>query len=238
MQISAEGKLGIGLGLMGLAGAGALVIAPADVAPEIGWAMIAAALAGFVMLGWHHFRVSAYVGTGISRLKALWSPQAHRQIADKEIATTMFVPRMDTVLAKLVTDEASLLKMARSLEKIELRIKAKLNTETVAYAQELVSILQSGTRDMPPPTPIEELELLRRTRELFVRLKGNDVLVYAETHFKLLPERWEEPKTRDPFEAEYQLILAFGPPLEHGEDRIEVEVDNGQPRTIPRKLVF
>jgi hypothetical protein len=37
---------------------------------------------------------------------------------------------------------------------------------------------------------------------------------------------------------ENQLILAVGPPPEYGETSIEVEVDNGQPRTIPYKVLF
>jgi hypothetical protein len=53
MQISSEGYIGIGLGLLSLAGAGAVVIAPDHT--EIGWAMIALAGAGCVMLAHHHF---------------------------------------------------------------------------------------------------------------------------------------------------------------------------------------
>jgi hypothetical protein len=53
MQISGEGKIGIGLGLLSLAGTGAIVIAPQHT--EIGWAMIALAAAGAILLGYHHF---------------------------------------------------------------------------------------------------------------------------------------------------------------------------------------
>jgi hypothetical protein len=53
MQISGEGKIGIGLGLLSLAGAGAIVIAPQHT--EIGWGMIAVAAIGAILLGYHHF---------------------------------------------------------------------------------------------------------------------------------------------------------------------------------------
>ena len=53
MQISLEGKLGLLLGLVALAGAGAMMIAPEKL--WIGWALIALAGAGGVGLGFHHF---------------------------------------------------------------------------------------------------------------------------------------------------------------------------------------
>jgi hypothetical protein len=54
MHISGEGKLGIALGLVGLAGGGAMMVAPTHT--EIGWTLIAIAVAGFVTIGIHHFR--------------------------------------------------------------------------------------------------------------------------------------------------------------------------------------
>ena len=53
MQLTGEGTIGIGLGLLSLAGTGALVIAPQHT--EIGWAMIAVAGIGAILLGHHHF---------------------------------------------------------------------------------------------------------------------------------------------------------------------------------------
>jgi hypothetical protein len=50
MQISTEGKLGLVVGLVGLGGAGAVVIAPA-----IGWVLIGIAAIGGVALAFHHF---------------------------------------------------------------------------------------------------------------------------------------------------------------------------------------
>jgi hypothetical protein len=54
MQLSGEGKTGILLALIGLGGAGAIVVAPAHT--EIGWLLIAISVIGGVMLSSHHFR--------------------------------------------------------------------------------------------------------------------------------------------------------------------------------------
>ena len=146
---------------------------------------------------------------------------------------TILVPRIDTIHAKAVTDEADLLKMASSNHNVVMHITTKLNTETQTYVKELVSILETVNISTPSLAPTAELELLRRIRELIVLLKGNDVVVYADGHLKRLPERWEEPETPDPYIVEAQLILVFGPPPEWGENAIAVPVDNGQPRTLP-----
>jgi hypothetical protein len=54
MQISSEGKIGILLTLFGLAGAGAMEIAPEKL--WIGWSLIGFAVLGSFALGFHHFR--------------------------------------------------------------------------------------------------------------------------------------------------------------------------------------
>jgi hypothetical protein len=53
MQISAEGTIGIALGLAGLAGAGAIMAFPQDI--EIGWGLIVVAVIGFIWLATTHF---------------------------------------------------------------------------------------------------------------------------------------------------------------------------------------
>jgi hypothetical protein len=146
---------------------------------------------------------------------------------------TMFIPRMSTIHAKMVRNEADFLELAGYKDTVLIHVATKLNAETQAYVEELVSILEAVDIRTPALSAKAELQLLRRTRELIVLLKGNDVMVYAERHFKRLPERWEEPERPDPFDVEAQLILAFGPPPEWGEDTIEVSVDNGQPRALP-----
>lgn len=52
MQITAEGKLGLCLGLIALAGAGAMMVAPDKL--WIGWTLIALAGLGGIGLGFHH----------------------------------------------------------------------------------------------------------------------------------------------------------------------------------------
>ncbi len=53
MQISTEGTIGIALGLVGLAGAGAIMVFPQDI--EIGWCLIAVAVIGAIWLAIAHF---------------------------------------------------------------------------------------------------------------------------------------------------------------------------------------
>jgi hypothetical protein len=53
MHLSADGKIGIVLGLLGLAGTGAVVVWPEHT--EIGWAMMSLAAIGGVALAVHHF---------------------------------------------------------------------------------------------------------------------------------------------------------------------------------------
>jgi hypothetical protein len=52
-SISTEGKIGIFLALIGLLGAGAIMIAPQQL--WIGWSLIAIAVIGLIILGFYHF---------------------------------------------------------------------------------------------------------------------------------------------------------------------------------------
>jgi len=63
MAISNEGKIGIVLGLLGLGGAGAIMVAPQFLA--IGWGLIVIAIAGAILLAYHHF--GGRFGTGRDR---------------------------------------------------------------------------------------------------------------------------------------------------------------------------
>lgn len=53
MAISAEGKIGFGLGFIGLGGAGAIMVFPTYT--EIGWALLVASGIGLIGLAFHHF---------------------------------------------------------------------------------------------------------------------------------------------------------------------------------------
>jgi len=57
MHISSEGKLGILLTLVGLAGMGALVIASQQVVIIIGWSLIIIAAVGITLLAAYHFGI-------------------------------------------------------------------------------------------------------------------------------------------------------------------------------------
>jgi hypothetical protein len=70
MHISAEGKLGLLVGLLALGGAGAVWVAPDHT--EMGWGMIAVAAAGVGALAYHHF-------SGI--LARLWNVGARRKMS-------------------------------------------------------------------------------------------------------------------------------------------------------------
>jgi hypothetical protein len=132
-----------------------------------------------------------------------------------------------------------LLELAKQQDIVILHVLAKLNSLSQGYVEELVAILESLTgRNDYPLSAIDNLDTIGRLRDLIVLLNGNDVALYAAGHWKFLPERWEEPEIRDPLNMENQLILTVGPPPEWGETSIEVEVDNGQPRTFPYKPVF
>lgn len=149
----------------------------------------------------------------------------------------MYIPRKDVAGARVVDDEGELFQRAVEQQRVIIQTKMKLTTATAGYVRAMVDILESivGKRNL---SNAEMLTVRDQLRELLVLLKGNDVWTYAETHYKRLPERWDIPETPDPYDAERQLIVAFGPPGEYGEFTIEVEVDNGQPckiSTDPRK---
>jgi hypothetical protein len=84
---------------------------------------------------------------------------------------------------------------------------------------------------------LDKLHKIGQLRDLLVLIKGNDLAVYANSHWKFLPERWEEPATRDPLDLENQLIIAIAQP-DFDYYSVEVEVDNGQPRTLPAESIF
>ncbi len=145
----------------------------------------------------------------------------------------VLVPRFDTDIASVVRDEAALFSDAKDKHVVVSHVLTRLTAETECYAEDLLDNLQSVTKEnRDSSAPIdgrEELRLRRRLRELLVLLKGNDVWVYATTHFKYLPEKDVVSEKRDYSHVEMQVIVAFGPPGEYGEDTVEVPIDHGQP---------
>jgi hypothetical protein len=69
MAISVEGTLSIAVGLLALAGGGAVWVAPSQT--EIGWAMVAMAGVGGIALAFHHFS---------EKLARLWAPGARLRV--------------------------------------------------------------------------------------------------------------------------------------------------------------
>lgn len=156
-------------------------------------------------------------------------------------ATT--VPRFDTAIASVARDESTLLSDAKNSAILVSHILTRLNSDTEAYTEEMLNLLRAVTwekRDMLVPLEgQEELGLRRRLRELLVLLKGNDVWVYATTHIKSLPESYVVVEDRRSRDIQMQLVIAFGPPGEYGEDTIHVPVDHGQPWIYdPNSLPF
>jgi hypothetical protein len=148
----------------------------------------------------------------------------------------MLLPRFDTSIASVVKDENHLFGVGRENRVVVSHVLTTLTAETAAYAEELLSILQSLTstsRDpFEPLDGMEELALRRRLRELLVLLKGNDVWVYADNNIRTLPESFSVPPKGAAREYEMQGIIAFGPPGEYGETTIKVPIDRGQPCVI------
>jgi hypothetical protein len=152
------------------------------------------------------------------------------------------VPRFDTDLACVAQDETRLFDEAHDSSRVLSHVLIGLTSEATAFAEELVILLSSLSwekRDIFKKIQgLEELQLRRRLHELLVQLRGNDIWVYATQHIKRLPES-HTPREDDEFNMEMQLIIAFGPPGEHGEDTIKVPVDHGQPWIYdPTKLPF
>jgi hypothetical protein len=98
MAISTEGNIGIGLGLLGLLGAGVLVVAPEPWVKMTGWAMIAIAVVGLLLLAGHHlFDVSVQ-----RRVKRL--TQKAESDAPKESLHELH-ERITTIKTKLEAEE-------------------------------------------------------------------------------------------------------------------------------------
>jgi hypothetical protein len=68
-RISAEGKIGIFLALIGLLGAGAIMIAPQQL--WIGWTLIAIAVVGLLILGLYHFWSRIHTSAGQATIGAI-----------------------------------------------------------------------------------------------------------------------------------------------------------------------
>lgn len=168
------------------------------------------------------------------------SPQAAMQNAvqvAKPVRREQILPRFDKTTAHFVGDEAGLVELVKGNWILISHVLTALNAETSAYAEELISILQSLVWDPRVGEQhrldgAEEIGLRRRIRELLVLLKGNDVWVYGDSNMKALPESYEMRPAGGRCDYEFQAIIAFGPPGEYGEISIHVPIDRGQPSIL------
>ena len=152
------------------------------------------------------------------------------------------VPRYDWDIGRATMDDGELFKSARTSQDISFAVETALTEETSAYAEELYSILNAVTWSsrgvLADIDPLDEIEQRRRIRHLLVLLKGNDVWVYHTSILRRLPERHTVAPDDEPCRYQTRMVIALGPPGEHGEETLRVEVDNGQPFILPawRKL--
>lgn len=158
-------------------------------------------------------------------------PAAVTKMAADDI---LHIPRYDEEIASVVRDAVKLYEDTRSSRVVVSKIQTSLTSETESYADELLNILNGivDKRHMEPAGR-EEIALQRRIRELLVLLKGSDVWIYTTLHWKRLPES-NCPVANWDAGCELQIIVAFGPPGEYGEETVRVPVDNGHPFSISR----
>lgn len=168
--------------------------------------------------------------------------KSHLQSAPQEKKKPTIMPRFDTGVADVVRDEEDLFKGARGSHVLISHVFTNLTAETQSYAEEILDLLEplTGRKGSPHATirGREELQIRGRLRDLLVLLKGNDVWVYMTDHFRNLPESDVVPEKRDTVDFEFQLILAFGPPGEYGEESLKVPIDHGQPWVYPEGRLF
>lgn len=153
------------------------------------------------------------------------------------------IPRHDTALLKPMKTVQQLYEEVGHAQEIVPHLLAQADAERLALVEELLGILKTlmmhqwSVLGSPPPDAHDEAEFpdlsrQRRMAELMVLLKGNDIRVCAETHFKYyqpgetpwLPgEKWIT-----------QIHIAFAPPAEYGEENVSVPVDHGKDIRLPR----
>jgi len=186
-------------------------------------------------------RTTSLAATVDPQRKTEETPEEQKRRSEEMFPPRLY-PRMDTEKAGRISDVDSLLAYIEPSRRIVPHILATLTDETHGYITELLALVQdeidhqdrARTAGDAAPPPLAR----NRLRELLVLLKGNDISIYALHHMKILPERWEAPPERDPFQAELQLILAFWPGGAADSEEIEVQVDHGQPRWVKAGLPF
>jgi hypothetical protein len=216
-------------------------------APAIGWALphwakIGGFTLGSIMIVWPFLSWSAQMSiVRVGRVIAHNRParietQAKRIERQKKDFPGFEVPRMELKSIPRILEAGKLLELAGPWLVIVPHKLVSTDAETCGYISDVLAVLrseierkqQSNDESTIPASPATVDDLKR----LFVLLKGNGIYVYANTHLKRLPERWEIPYQPDPYEAELQLVIAFWPAGQADAGRVDVQVDNGQPHWV------
>ena len=165
--------------------------------------------------------------------------------ADKGRTT---IPRFDTTyLHPLEGGAQELVRLAEAAQEIVPHFMVDADSERFALIEELLLMLKanstrkwSGAGPLVPDSydemPFPEAGRFKRLAELLVLLKGNDILVCADTHSRYVPEG-EAPRVAD-VPWYFQLLVAFIPPDEHGDHVAEVPIDHGRDIRLQREPIL
>jgi hypothetical protein len=103
MHISAEGTFGIALGLVGIFGAGAMMIWPQHT--EIGWGLIVFAAIGAGLLAGYHWRVALGIASGSEPAKRILAAKsAEMESALMQVAS---IPKPEKSPLRIIFDHAN-----------------------------------------------------------------------------------------------------------------------------------
>jgi hypothetical protein len=221
---------------------------------DTGFGTLASVVVGCAIIGFSIFKgLQAPATVGNNRFAAP-APSANAQ--KKEVPVPSYEwglldepitkPRMDTTFVGQVTTAAELYEKADGPEVMVVHYLSGLDDKTRNIAENLCAILRSlmiaRAEQKEPLPPWEREEFCEKISQQMVLLKGNDILIYADTHWKWLPERDNIPVQPDPWMMEFQMIIAFRRREEYEDNfSVEVAVDHGQPRLWregpkPRKI--
>ena len=166
-------------------------------------------------------------------------------MADEKRAT---IPRYDTAyLHSLEGGAQELVHLAETAQEIVPHFMVNADPERFALIEELLLMLKaistrkwSGAGPLVPDPydemPFPEAGRFKRLAELVVLLKGNDILVCADTHSRYVPEG-EAPRVAG-VSWYFQLLIAFIPPDEHGGHKAEVPIDHGKDIPLLREPIL
>jgi hypothetical protein len=174
MLISVEGKFGILLGLIGLAGAGAIMIAPEHT--EIGWTLIVVAVVGGGFLAYHHFSTSP-------RSERIESPRA---ITDNQNPPPSDKPLSPDLQERIFVGESITAEYLMGLFSIPGRTSFQARTDANAFMGKWMKV--SGVmRDVSMSDPTQKFAQMVFKRD--ENIKIDDPLYFA-TLYMMFRNGW------------------------------------------------